>query len=158
MPPILWKMITSSACGGAVYLVSYLTQEPPEWSVLLSTFTGGIILVAQFFIDFDRNLRHIEGELASHKVEMTDIVRETFLKINSATSTYSAIEDSPLGDQVKLLIHGASELKDLLPDIVLRLARSEIDRAAFLLRAWRRASELHRRRSGLATFPDARDG
>lgn len=134
MPPVIWKMIISSACGGAVYLVSALTHQILEWSVLLSTFTGGIILVAQFLVDFDRNLQRIEGELSSHKTEMGDIIRETFLKINSATSIYSAIEGSAAGEQVKLLINSAAELKHFLPDIVLRLARSEIDQAALLLR------------------------
>src|SRR5215472_15025665 len=66
MPPIFWKMIISSACGGAVYLVSDFADQPVEWSVLLSTFTGGIVLVAQFLVDFDRDLRHIVNELALH--------------------------------------------------------------------------------------------
>ena len=66
VPPILWKIIIPAASGGATYLVSGLTHQPQEWALMLSTFVGGVILVVQFLIDFDRSLHDVEKRQARH--------------------------------------------------------------------------------------------
>jgi hypothetical protein len=56
VPPIVWKVLIPAASGGAVYLVSNLTHQSQEWALMLSAFIGGVVLVIQFLIDFDRSL------------------------------------------------------------------------------------------------------
>jgi hypothetical protein len=129
VPPILWKMIIPAASGGTVYLITSLTHQPQEWALMLSAFIGGVTLVVQFLIDFDRSLRDVEKRLAVHTTTMDDTVRASFEKINSATATYS-----PVGPHLKRLVEDVTGLKDSFPRVALRLAQSEIERAARLIR------------------------
>lgn len=134
VPPILWKIIIPAASGGAAYLVSSLTHQPQEWSLMLSAFIGGVTLVVQFLIDFDQSLQDVEKRLALHTQTMDDTVQKAFLKINTATATYSAIETTPVGHDIGQLVQAATGLRDSSPDVALRLARSEIVRVARFIR------------------------
>src|SRR5215469_4296207 len=133
VPPVLWKMITSASCGGAIYLVTALTHQPAEWGLMLSAFVGGIALVVQFFIDFDADLQSIDTRIASHKGEIDDIVRHAFRKINDATTAYSTIEASPVGTNISQFVQEAAMLDGSLPKAALRLAGAEIGRVASFL-------------------------
>jgi hypothetical protein len=128
VPPILWKIIIPAASGGATYLASSLTHQPQEWALMLSAFVGGVILVVQFLIDFDRSLQDVEKRQAMHAQEMDDTVQNAFLRINAATANYSTIESSPVGPSIRQLVESAIRLRDSCPDVALRLARSEIER------------------------------
>ncbi len=97
---------------------------------MLSTFVGGVILVVQFLIDFDRSLHDVEKRQARHAQTVDDTVQKAFLEINTATAIYSTIEASPVGSGIRDLVHSAIRLKDSSPDIALGLARSEIERMA----------------------------
>lgn len=134
VPPILWKTIISTVSGGAVYLISSLTHQPQEWTLMLSAFVGGVILVVQFLIEFDRSLRDIEKRLAIHTTMVDDTVRASFLKINTATAVYSTIETSPVGADIKQLVEDVTRIKDSFPKVALNLAQSEIVRVARLIR------------------------
>ncbi len=134
LPLIFWKVAIPAASGGAIYLASELTHQPQEWSLILSAFVGGVTLVVQFLIDFDRTLRDLETNLESHTVGVDDIVRQGFLKIDAATGSYSAIAASPVGVEIRRLVQDATGLTGSPPEAVLRLARSEIERLAWLLR------------------------
>jgi hypothetical protein len=128
VPPILWKIIIPVASGGATYLASSLTHQPQEWALMLSAFVGGVILVVQFLIDFDRSLQDVEKRQAVHAQAMDDTVQNAFLRINAATADYSTIESSPVGPSIRQLVESAIRLRDSCPDVALRLARSEIER------------------------------
>jgi hypothetical protein len=137
VPPILWKIIIPAASGGTVYLLTSLTHQPQEWALMLSAFIGGVTLVVQFLVDFDRSLRDVEKRLAAHTTTMDDTVRVSFEKINTATATYSTIDASPVGPHLKRLVEDVTGLKDSFPRVALRLAQSEIERAARLIRELR---------------------
>jgi hypothetical protein len=134
VPPILWKIIIPAVSGGAVYLASNLTHQPQEWALMLSTFVGGVILVVQFLIDFDRGLQDVEKRLAMHAKTMDDTVQKAFLKINTATETYSTIEASPVGPDIGQLVQSATGLRNSPPEVALGLARSEISQVARFIR------------------------
>jgi hypothetical protein len=134
VPPIVWKVLIPAASGGAVYLVSNLTRQSQEWSLLLSVFVGGVALVVQFLIDFDRGLRDVQKRFELYTSSLDDTVWQAFRKINAATEMYSTIEASPVGSPIRQLIQDVHGLTTASPHIALRLARSEIDRLAHLLR------------------------
>lgn len=134
MPPILWKVIIPAVSGGAVYLVSNLAHQSQEWSLLLSTFVGGVALVIQFLIDLDHSLRDVQGRFDRYTSTLDDTVWQAFRKINAATEIYSSIEASPVGSPITRLIHGVHGFTSSSPDLALRLARSEIDRLGHFLR------------------------
>jgi hypothetical protein len=134
IPPVVWKVLIPAASGGAVYLVSNLTRQSQEWSLLLSAFVGGVTLVIQFLIDFDHGLRDVQKSFKLYKSGVDDTVQKSFQKINAATEAYSTIEASPVGPPIRQLIQDVHGFTDSSPDIALRLARSETDRLAHFLR------------------------
>lgn len=101
---------------------------------MLSAFVGGVILVVQFLIDFDGSLQDVEKKQAMHAKALDDTVQKAFLKINTATATYSTIEASPVGSDISKLVESAIKLRDSSPDVALCLARSEIGRMARFIR------------------------
>jgi hypothetical protein len=121
--PIAWKVLISLTSGGIVYLLTLLGHQSQEWNLLLAVFVGGVVLVVQFLFDSDRSLRNVQEGMA-----------QSFLKINAATDTYSKIEASPVSSHIKNLIENITGLTDGLPDAALRLARSEIDSVAKLVK------------------------
>ena len=130
MPSIMWKIIIPVVSGGVVYLASNLGHEPQEWSLLLSAFLGGVVLVVQFLIDFEQDLRKTRESVDQRISTLDDTVRRGLTDIDSATRTYSAIEASPVAPHLEQLIVNAVGLIDALPSVALRLARAEIDRVA----------------------------
>lgn len=133
VPPILWKILIPVVSGGAVYLVSNLSHQPQEWSLLLSAFVGGVTLVIQFLVDFERILQDVQKGMAQHMAGLDDIVEKGFAKMNVATKTYSTIEASPVSAHIERLVNNVTGLTGALPGVALRLARSEIDRVALFL-------------------------
>jgi hypothetical protein len=127
VPPIVWKILISLGTGGSVYLLSILAHQSQEWNLLLSVFVGGVILVVQFLIDFERSL---EGTQKS----MDHIVEEGFEKTAIATKAYSNIINSPVRVHVENLVENLTGLTDQLPGVAVRLARSEIDNVAQFLK------------------------
>lgn len=134
MPPVFWKILIPVASGGSVYLASNVTHQTAEWGLLLSAFVGGVVLVIQFLIDFDRGLRDVERRLAGHTVGIDDIVRKNFMQISAATATYSTIDALPFGEQIIQLVEDAAGLTDSESSVVLRLAKSELSRVSSFMR------------------------
>jgi hypothetical protein len=134
MPPIFWKIVIPVVSGGFVYLVSNLTHQSEEWGLLLSAFVGGVVLVVQYLIDFDRGLRDVEERLAGHTVDIDDIVQRNFKKISKATITYATIDALPFGEQIIRLVGDATGLINSKPNVVMSLAKSELNRISSFLR------------------------
>jgi hypothetical protein len=130
VPPIVWKILVSLGTGGAVYLLSILAHQSQEWNLLLSVFVGGVILVVQFLIDFERSLEDNQKSMAEHAVGVNHIVEEGFEKTAVATKTYSGIMNSPVRAHIEDLVENLAGLTDELPGVAVRLARSEIDNVA----------------------------
>src|SRR5262249_59920553 len=56
------KGLTTLSVGGAVYLVtSVYVGDEIMWSVMLSVFIGGVVLVVQFLAEFENRLQTVEN-------------------------------------------------------------------------------------------------
>src|SRR5437868_3691150 len=54
------KLAISAAVGAFTYLATVISKQPQIWSLTMSIFIGGVSLVVQMLIDFDRRLTYVD--------------------------------------------------------------------------------------------------
>jgi hypothetical protein len=133
--PILRQVLVSLGVGGVAFLVTNVLLDTNQlkqiWSLALSIFIGGVILITQFLIDFEGRLATVERMQERHSGEL----RTGFSQINEATELFGLVEASALRtDAVIQLIRHSTQIDPSAPSLVFRFAQAEISRMSEFLK------------------------
>lgn len=110
------KIVITSSIGGGAFLLTNLTDQPVIWTLTMSAFIGGVSLVIQFLIDFDRQLRLVDQRQRIH-----------FRNTSKATALFGRIDASELRiDPIVELVQYAAEVDGTRKPLLNRLVSSEI--------------------------------
>ncbi|WP_277035539.1 hypothetical protein [Actinacidiphila oryziradicis] len=132
--PILLKAVVALITGGVAYLITNFANQPTIWSITISTFIGGAILIVQFIMEFEDRLAMLEISLGKHWDEMGSLVSGGFARVNEATQLFSLVEQSAIRtDAVTQLVRNAAEIGSEAPALLHSFARTEVSRLATLL-------------------------
>jgi hypothetical protein len=140
----LRKILLTAFTGSFVYLLTNLVPNTPQiWVLTVSVFTGGVILVAQFLIEFDERLAQLEQKLTDHHAAMQLLVEQGFSKITTTIELFGMVEGSALPTEVVTqFVRNATEINpDPIP-LIYRFAQTEIARMSQLLRELGKGGEV----------------
>jgi hypothetical protein len=145
VPPIIRKIVITAATGGVTFLVTNLTNQPAFPAAVLSLLVGGIVLLSQFLLDFDRRHASLEDELATLRdewaaapAEIGSQMRAEIAKVGEAITLRESLQRSTEGLDI------ASRLAALLPadgeppGLAMRVAQAELAAAVGFLDAMAR--------------------
>jgi hypothetical protein len=117
---VLRRVVLTTAAGGATYLVTNLANQNQIWAIALSVFIGGVTLVLQFLIEFERRLESVEV---------------AFAKVSEAAELFGLMESSALPTEVlKGFVRHSSQFDLGASPLVLSLAQHEITRTSDCLK------------------------
>lgn len=139
------KIGTSLAIGAFTYAITELTNQPRIWSLTLSVFISGVLLVVQFLVDLEIRVAKVERANADHAEKVAELISGGLAKIGAVTELLSLIDSSPLQTEtVAQLIRHSTQLDPAAPPLVHRFAQAETVRfSAFLEDLGRRGSLLY---------------
>lgn len=129
------KVLVSVVLGTMMYLIVERTGESELWKIQLSVFIGGVTLVIQFLIAFEKRLARVEQTKEHHSARIEQMVEQSYTKINEATELFQLVETSAVHtDSVRQLVRHATLIEPTAPPLVSRFAQAEIDRVSGFLR------------------------
>ena len=140
----LRKILVTAFTGSFVYLLTNLVPNTPQiWVLTVSVFTGGIVLVAQFFVEFDERLTMLEQKTSEHYQATQLLLEEGFSKITKAIELFGMVEGSALPTEVvtQFVRHATEIDPDPIP-LVYRFAQAEIARLSQLLKELGKGGEV----------------
>jgi hypothetical protein len=130
---VVVKSVVALVTGGVAYLVTNFTNQPQSWSLLLSVVIGGVILLAQFLVDFEKRLQAVDGSLARHGAAMTAVVERRFAEIANVVELFNLVETSAIRtDVITQFLRNAVEIDETSP-LLYDLAHAEIARMSRFL-------------------------
>jgi hypothetical protein len=110
------KLAISVAVAAFTYLITVLTKQAQIWSLTMSIFIGGVFLVVQLLVEFDRRLAIMD---LRHQ--------EQFRKISKSTELFGRVEASELRtDAVIDLVQHATRLDLTDRPLLRRLVQAEL--------------------------------
>lgn len=137
------KIIMTILTGGAAYLITNLTAQPPIWALTVSVFIGGVTLVVQFLVDFDDRLEAVEIGHALHAERMEELLQQRFASINEATELFGLVEQSPVrAEVVTELVRNSTRIGPDTPPLISAFAQSELHRVSDLLKDLSKGGEV----------------
>lgn len=148
---LLRKILVTAATGlftfaGSAALDGVLNIQLAD-QLILTAIVGGVTLLAQFLLEFERRISDLEtdsitrlGELADQQSrnieEARRVIDRGFQRISDATSLYTEIESSGLRTEaLQRLVHRSAHIDASRPPLVRDLAQREVERVSDLLRA-----------------------
>jgi|GEM_PF-3380703 hypothetical protein len=134
--PVLLRVAVPLGSGALTYWLTSAAHESTEWTILLSTFVGGIVLVVQFLVGVDRDLEAMKHHVGADIAIMRRTIEEHFSKIGDATRIYSTINSSPLADSVMDVVENLAGITGESPELGRRLLGSEIQSLTHLLKGF----------------------
>jgi hypothetical protein len=124
---VLRKVLTSLVIGAVAYGITNLTNQQPIWSITLSVFIAGVVLVVQFLIDFETRVERQSDAVRA-------LVERRFSEIHRVSELHGLIEESVLRtDVVTEFLHNATGI-DLSSPLIQAFAEAEIQRVSQFLR------------------------
>jgi hypothetical protein len=144
---LLKKILWTGLGGLLAFSLSALVDDRLEVTIgdqlLLTAVAGGVTLLVQFLIDFERRLSGSETYQRESLEEMRDFVRGEFSTVNEATALMaeikgSAIPEDSLTQTIRLAARFSKSVKPLLRD----LADHEVVRLSENLKALSSGHEL----------------
>lgn len=140
----LRKILVTVFTGSFVYLLANLFPNTPQiWVGTISVFTAGVVLVAQFFIEFNERLTLQEQRAADHYAVTRSLLDEGFSKTISTIELFGLVEGGALPTEaVTQFVRHAIEIhSDPIP-LVYRFAQAEIARLSQLLKELGKGGEV----------------
>lgn len=134
------KVLVSLGIGTVAYLITNLlagesTAEPQLIGITLSVFIGGVTLVTQVLIDFERRLVGLADSHQRHNEYMEHLVSDRFSNMSEINDLFGRVEASALPtDAVLQLLRNATKLGSAAPDLTFRLAQEEFGRMSEFLK------------------------
>jgi len=132
---VLRRIVVSLLVGGFAYGITELTNQEQIWSLTISVFVGGLMLMVQFLVMFENRLTRTEDVIQRATARTEEMVRDGFAKMNEATELFSLVEDSALRtDVVTEFVRHSTQINPTAQDLVLRFAQAEITRTSQFLK------------------------
>lgn len=133
------RVIVSLVAGTFAFFLTEFVRDPNDqsqiWSLTMSVFVGGVVLVVQFLVDFERRAVRAERASEDHTARTEQMVQDGFAKINEVTELVSLVEASALKtDKVLQLLRQSTRIDSQSPPLLFRFAQEEIDRMSDFLR------------------------
>jgi hypothetical protein len=126
---VIRKILVTCAIGALTFPLTNTLFASTSAQFAMTAGVGGVILIIQFLIDFEKRLAAIEKELIKHTVETRLAVDRGFSKVNEATRILAEVEAVGLNfETVTQLVQRVSEIGPDAPPLVSAFVRSEIDR------------------------------
>jgi hypothetical protein len=137
------KILVTGTTGLLAFLVTTLAQQETIWAIVMATFIGGVTLVVQFLIDFDKSLQRVEIGQEQHAESIERLVREGFANINKATQLFGLIEASAVHTELvtQLVIH-STQIGPAMPSLVSNFAQAEMARMSDFLKELTRGGDV----------------
>jgi len=130
---LTWKIFIGLSFGTITYTISNLVQENQVFSLGLSFFISGVVVVVEFLIEVEQRmdrLQHTQQENARSTEEKIDT---GIRRINEATELYGAVEASAVKtDEVTQLVRNSTRIPEQ-PYLITRFVQAEISRMSRFL-------------------------
>jgi hypothetical protein len=127
LSPLARRIIVTLAAGLVTYAVTNLVKQPQIWSITLSVFLGGVTLVTQVLLEFEKRVENMEILQRSQYRSINKVVEDGFSSVNEATQLLGAVGASALDLPVVTgLLDNAIKLGPALPELVRAVAQSEV--------------------------------
>jgi hypothetical protein len=134
LPDVIKKSSIALVTGGITFLVTNLTNLSREWVLLFSCFIAGVILVAQFLVDFEDRLKYLAGKLDEHNTAMEKLVEKRISDSGKVVELFGLLERASVDQKIvtKFLRH-AIDLDNSSP-LLYKFAHAEIERVSDFLK------------------------
>ncbi|TCO62555.1 DUF6879 family protein [Actinocrispum wychmicini] len=125
------KILITMVVGALLFPLTNLLLDSTATKVLATVVVGAVVLIVQFLVDLQRQLRAIEGTQIEQISEVRRAVDDTFAKISPATELFGQAEATGLTE----LVARASAIDRGGSSLVSRFAQVELHRMSYFLNA-----------------------
>jgi hypothetical protein len=127
LSPLARRIFVTLLTGVLAYAITNLVKQPQIWSITLSVFLGGIALVTQVLLEFEKRVNSMEDVQRAQRESITKIVEDGFSRVNEATQLLGAVGASALDIPVITgLLDNATRLGPAVPPLVKAIAETEV--------------------------------
>jgi hypothetical protein len=134
-PPVIAKIAITTLVGALSFPLTNLLFSSLSGQLAMSAGVGGLILIVQFLIEFERRLTSAESTLRQSLSEMSQTIDRGFANLNYATRLMVGVEQAGLRTAAMTeLVQRAAELGADTPPLVASFVQTEIARMTLLLR------------------------
>ncbi len=143
LPRILLKILVALFSGGIAFLFTALATSKNQedgllWELIIAIFIGGVVLVVQFIMEFDDQVRAMQARQTEHHRHLDRLVQRKFSQVNEATELFSLVEASALSSELILqFVRYAAEIRRSSSPIIHKFAEGEINRMSGFLKGLR---------------------
>lgn len=133
--PELRKILVSAFTAAVVYLLASLVPDTPQiWAIAIAVFTGGIVLVTLFLLEFDERLTLLGQRTDEHYEDARVTLEDGFARTLTTFKLFGLAEGAALPTETvaELVRHATEILPD--PPLVYRFAQHEIGRLSQFLK------------------------
>jgi hypothetical protein len=131
---VLRKIVVTTVTGALSFPLTNLLFSSPTAQLTMAAGVGGLILMIQFLIDFERRLAAVEGRQLAQVAEIRQAVQQGFTKVNAATKLFSAVETAGLKtDNITRLVEKAVAIGPHAPPLLTTFIQTEMERLAQFL-------------------------
>lgn len=127
---VILKSVVALFTGAIAYAVTNLSHEPTIWTLTLSAFIGGVVLIVQFLIEFEQRLEGVEKQVVEHAVAMTSLVER---RLGEISDVVELVERSITRVDVIEFLQNAVNIDDGSP-LLFDFAHEEIRRVSRFLK------------------------
>ncbi|MFC4535467.1 hypothetical protein [Sphaerisporangium dianthi] len=140
----LRKIIVTVLTGSITFGLTNIIVDQPIYSVILSTFLGGVVYVIQYLVEVDTQLQAVRDEQRRHHGTIEALVRSGFSRISEATELFGLVESSAFRtDVVTQLVRNATQLGPETPELIHDFAQAEIERMSRFFRELGEGNVIH---------------
>jgi hypothetical protein len=131
--PLLGKVLVTAFLGALTFMLVTVFNlgATTVWGVTMSVLIGGVALVAQFLVDFERRIGEIEARHDERLAGVGQLIQREFSKVNEATKLFGLVEQSPVqADLIVDLVSSAGRLDRSAPQVVQGFVQREMSRVS----------------------------
>ncbi len=132
---VLRKIVVTTIVGAVSFPFTQLLFDSLPGQVITAAAFGGVILLIQFLVDFEKRLAKVESRMTDSVAEIRRVVEQGFSKVNDATQLLAKVETAGLQTvAVTQFMRHAAGISADAPCLVCTFAQLEIDRVSEFLR------------------------
>jgi hypothetical protein len=143
VPRVVRRVVSTLAIGGVTFLITNMLVEGITWSIVLSVFISGVVLVVQFLAEVDKRLQGMERDQNHHFGLVDNLIRTRFNSISEATELFAQVENSSVRmELVKQLVRNLANLDASTDRLIHLFAHSEIARVSDFMKVLSERGEI----------------
>jgi len=89
---VVRKTIITTSIGALAFPLTNLLFSSPAAQLTMSAGVGGVVLIIQFLIDFEKRLERVETRQVEHSADVREAVEEGFSKVSNVTRLLRDLE------------------------------------------------------------------